>query len=760
MSNTNTPPNKISGVYTRSGQVFPSPQHLFTVESQVSRSDTQAMARFATPLGSEYSSTGHGEATTPPTGVLPLADNSSQARQYGVSVARSQSPQWAESGNSTSGSDRGTPVLSGRVQNLSHGQSLPRPQPRNPDAPSATEDPNFFLRRVQLPSPVRAPTEESPSLGSYYWTPPPISETIRSDSLPSVVPPTQHQVPHSNLPNLSAGEGTRPYISYSASGTWQAPIMISSQPSVGHPERPILITDPTPPPPPPVPAKRAPRKRASAKGKGKANEPANGANDNHESTSKKAPKRPRITKATEPDCDVIASAAAIAPIAQPLPPPFRPRKNSPWSNVEDQMAALSWFFAVERYDFCKENQTTAHREAKQVFKNRISPQQIANLISRFITRYKIYEDVTNQTGMGMTSDEAIKQYLDSQGIDMSPQVLRNFGNSEAYSIMDQVLKKDPTVLKQYVFDPSRPLSPFEHEEHSGYASSGDEEQSADEYEILTAPAIHQSIRPKPHISPRVRADGVIDVDPSSDSTTALQKAPKKRGASARKRPADDSDGAFLEMSKSMSAMQGIMLETQKAQGDLFSAQKALNEQKTIASKAEAHAHQLNHDRSTARLYLDYYNGEVSRRTSVYTNIHAERAAQLEEVKKMAEFEKAGFNDEHTREMVQRIRAGHNAVRIDSLILQSAESLRQIPELQLPAKFRYLFEDAADTSSTDRPPASSPSPSIAVHTPNLPTPEPAPINAGPISPSQDPKYGQGEAGPGPRTQAIMRAMAGV
>ncbi|KAG9093096.1 hypothetical protein FS749_015104 [Ceratobasidium sp. UAMH 11750] len=574
-------------------------------------------------------------------------------------------------------------------------------------------------------------------------------------------------------------------------------IIVSSQPSIGNPGRPVDLTELTPTPTPvphpqvapSVPEATKSKRRgrggakgsgastrggrtSNAKGKAKAVDDAQSSAEDTENVSapnKSANKRRRMNAG--PDAEQTNKAPPIRPIVRPAP--FQARKSTVWT-PENSLKLVSYMYSLENYDACKENQTSANRKMSEIlFDGKISPDQIANFNKKILTRYKIFDDVEGQTGMGTATDEAIDAYVKLQGLKISARVLRKFGQSEEYCIMNEVLEHDPTILKLVTYDNSYQLSDEEGDTHC--VSSDDDDDEDSEQELAVPAAKRQSSSGKTtapaagKVPARAASPGPT-IDISTDSTAAPRSRTRTRKTQKQSAPGDDVSVAGL--AKTMLALESTIAAGQKAQSQAFKTQQTLHSQQIQSLQNEAKLRQEEQKRSLAQLWLDMSKTRSLQRESRFQQYQEERKAQIAAIDAVARWHKEGYRDDGTREMMKRIELVHQAIPYDALGLMCAESLRPSQDLEIPRAIAELFANFDEGAMGDLPEATTASPtplppsSPPPHAPSIPQSAPSPsalMSALPESLSAEVRpsdNGQGEAGPGPQTIANMLASAGV
>ncbi|KAG8701572.1 hypothetical protein FRC08_004009 [Ceratobasidium sp. 394] len=903
----------ISGVYSRTRR-FPSPEHSFTVDSELdelSQSSNVAHPSFqpeSRPTELYSPQAGLQFTTEPMTGgpapgQLPYASHARDARQYSVS-SRASTPEWEiQSSHSVNHISppcnppinyMHTPANAHPYANARHTSDIqahqssshhhaynapaydrprPRPRPRDPNAPSATEDPNFFGPRrtagnegrsssnqhyqsgahhyaSHQPPTVLAPDSQhsrspfssqyetapqsqaySPSLGSDYWHPGGPGGPVLPVDSQGVIPPTQYSSQPSASPathpgqhggRLNANNRAMPSLqpTQASSGAPHNPIVISSQATVpssrptqassissGAPQNPIVVdsqasdgrtTRPvgsapsaTQPPAPPAlePGTNArggaPTRRGRGRGRGRggsvvepsANESSQGrarknkgkGRQTEDGATESTPPQPatkrRRTKAkatTETEDEEINQAAAIQLSSTDN------RKNSLWTD-ENSLVFAQAFYGVTNYEFCKENQTIAYRKiSEDIFKHAISPEQLKNFNQAITAKYKVFEDVMDQTGMGDATDEAMDNYLQAQGINMSAQVVRAFGRSAVYPIMHEV--KDPTILKDFGLDPNRPVSPTDDERESRASSDEDENNDApvpSNSAIAHPPAPPAATAPAQARTGTPASGGVIDITTDDASVIVPVRRTKKQAITARNRTVTDADTETLAvLNETLSSLRNTMATNQAEQRRLIKSQQDYHEQQIAALKSEMEARDQQQLRDNADMFLKLRDSDLAQSNARFHRIQEERHTQLKEVETLGRLEMDGLLRSHALKLSEQIYEAHTKLPYSTLAFWGAEALRPSSPLKIPALFRASFEEL--DASTPRPDShrseTLPPPSPTRHEPTLPE------SAAPNPPStpaltratsaEAPPNNYGEAGPGPRTQANMLAAAGI
>ncbi|KAG8784652.1 hypothetical protein FRC12_018448 [Ceratobasidium sp. 428] len=773
---------------------YPSPRHLFTVESQLDASSQDARdvsQSLSQPHSQSHSPYNYSNAGM--TGPLPYASDSRDARHYGVSSrVPSPSPGWNTGSAPTQQfytqqppSPNYQPPSPGYAHPVSSARTRVRPHPHDPNAPSTTEDPDFFVRRgipqgnhydcprtprvlvpdsqpssqAAAPPPFQA---HSSSVGPDYWQPGyPGGSVLDRFSPEDVIPPTQYNSP----PPFAAPA----YASQPATQDQRVYTYVSSQASAGNPTRPIDLTMSTPPALPALIAPTQPQAEtgvdmrgggagrgrgkgrgrgrggkttgassAKSKGKQRAAVEASDRADGDDSVAEPAPKRRR----TKPEVDeaTIKEKSAIEVIG-------RARSNSVW-NEQNSLDFVSAFFCRNKWEFNRDNQTTAYRDiSENVFRGEITVDQLKNFHRAVVYKYKICNEVFSQTGMGSAADDVI-------GYDVSAKTLREFQDSKLYPIINEVLHNDPAVEKTFGLDLNRPLSPSEDEEITGYNGGDEEEGNSSEDDVPKA-------APAANPNNNARDPSVLDLDPTSDDTNQPVRQYGKRLQSKRGASAEDLKGkedTFKDAVKTLNSMQRSMSSTQNEQVNLFKDQAAYHRQQIDSSKEQE-------KRDSFRVYLELKRSQEARDAAFYDRVNAGMKSQMEQAEKLAIWERQGLMNEHTSALAKQIATAHAAMPFSTLALLSAGGLCQPKPLRLPSMLQPIFDEIEGPAASVEPTPTPSTPPPQTPGNREPTPFPSPPALSAPAPALNTSNharaapeSASEAGPGPSTVANMLARA--
>ncbi|KAG8679762.1 hypothetical protein FRC09_018742 [Ceratobasidium sp. 395] len=488
--------------------------------------------------------------------------------------------------------------------------------------------------------------------------------------------------------------------------------------------------------------------RSSAKSKGK--QPAAEASDRadgNDSVAEPAPKR-RRTK-PEVDAATLKEKSAIEVLG-------RTHNNLLW-NEQNSLDFVSAFFCRNKWEFNRDNQTTAYRDiSENVFLGEITVDQLKNFHRALVYKFKICNEVFGQTGMGSASDNVINSYLNQQGYNISAKTLREFKDSKLYPIINEVLHNDPAVEKTFGLDLNRPLSPSEDEEITGY-NGGDEEEGNSSGDDVPKAA------PAANPNNNARDPSVLDLDPTSDDTNQPVRKYGRRLQSKRSASAEDLNGkedTLKDAVKALSSMQQSMSSTQNEQVNLFKDQAAYQRQQIDASKTQE-------KRDSLRVYLELKRSQEAQDTAFYDRLNAGMKNQMDQAEKLAKWEREGLMNEHTAALAKEIAAAHAAMLFSTLALLSAGGLCRPKPLRVPSMLKPIFDEIeGPTVSIEPTPAPSTPPP---QTPGNREPAPAsspPALSNPAPALNDSNYARAapesasETGPGPQTIANMLARAGI
>ncbi|KAG8787838.1 hypothetical protein FRC12_015228 [Ceratobasidium sp. 428] len=469
--------------------------------------------------------------------------------------------------------------------------------------------------------------------------------------------------------------------------------------------------------------------------------------DGDDSVVEPAPKR-RRTKPTVDEATVKEKGAIEV---------LGGTRNNPLWNEQNALDFVSAFFCRNKWEFNRDNQTTAYRDiSENVFRGEITVDQLKNFHRAVVYKYKVCNEVFGQTRMGSAADDVIDSYLHQQGYDVSAKTLREFKDSKLYLIINEVLHNDPVVEKTFGLDLNRPLSPSEDEEITGYNGGDEEKRNSSEDDVpKAAPAAGRNNN--------ARDPSVLDLDPTSDDTSQPvrqygRQLQSKRGASAE--DLKDKEDTFKDAVKTLNSMQRSMSSTQNEQVNLFKDQAAYHRQQIDASKEQE-------KRDSLRVYLELKQSQEARDTAFYDRVNAEIQSQMEQAEKLAIWEREGLMNEHTSALAKQIATAHAAMPFSTLALLSAGGLCRPKPLRLPSMLQPIFNEIEGPAASVEPTPGPSTPPPQTPGNREPTPVPSPSALSNPAPALNisnharaAPESASEAGPGPQTYANMLARLGL
>ncbi|QRV81189.1 hypothetical protein RhiJN_09204 [Ceratobasidium sp. AG-Ba] len=582
----------------------------------------------------------------------------------------------------------------------------PRPRPRDPSVPSATEDPNFFMPRQSLARPAysqsasdtsaRIPTVLVPE------TQPAPSSAGSADTRTSQFTRTPPHFPqHQVIDMTGSSQASDLPLNPVRPAPWH---IVSLQASIGHTRsQPIdLLTPPLAPQTdinqtgeglarqsggagPPVGRGRGVtqdslgtqsiRGRGCTQSRGRGGATRNKVKqsgvvvdpaEQQSPQGKKATKRPRIHESTEAEDRTILASAAIWPIANISSTGRAVRQDSLWT-AEQDLALVLYYFSPSNYNICKENQMSAACKISDViFKDAVTPDQIQNCIRVLLFKYNVYNMVMNHTGTGSDkhSDHSINNFLEQQGLKsrVSAQSLRDFANSDLFPIMNKVLENNPSVSKDFGLDPSRAVSPDSRAD--GSSENDTEDAIVVPLDTRSGIAATSSFR---------ICDGIIDLDPTTDGSATPPRS--KRSKSQKRQLAEKAAGVdTANFAEIVGLIKQSLLANQDTQGETLKLQQALYKQQINNFKSEANSRDQQQEREDMKIALQFIETQRAHDTATFQRVQEERQAQLLEADQIAKWRHASYNDESTLAMTHRIEAAHRAIPLELLSLQAANIL--------------------------------------------------------------------------------------
>ncbi|CCO33704.1 hypothetical protein BN14_07789 [Rhizoctonia solani AG-1 IB] len=461
----------------------------------------------------------------------------------------------------------------------------------------------------------------------------------------------------------------------------------------------------------------------------------------------------------------VASEAAIVTLEEESNDDSSEQSKHKFSTPENTLAFVAAYYNVNSFEFWKENMSHAYQTiSEEVFHGALSPEQLQNGNKNLVLKYKVYEEVMGQTGMGTASEEVIQKYLDEQGHTIcKARALLKFGKSQVYDLMHKVLQTDPSIAKIISPDPSRPLSPV-----NGYVG-GDEEES-DGCEVVVPASAHTPLRTqlatnvpgvrnsKPLTKPHSRPESVIDLDPTTDATVDRQPPPKLRSKNATSKKSSDGNPLVAAMGESMALMKNIVEASRSDQAELFKSQQAMQQAQMHASAIESKAQNKAIHREQVLSLIKINQSASDQQAQKLRGFQEERIVQMKEIAMLIEIESKGSNSPLVEMMHDRIKQTHEAIPWQNLAIQSAQFLgtsdnflnseTALYNLFPNLKVGQVFGDRAQAeqaSATEAP------------VPSLVTSPGDPVESSSAVPvEKDTEGDYGIAGPGPRTQANILA----